>query len=700
MKYNYIFLIIIFNLIHFSVNSKILFVSTKGNDSFDGTINKPFKSLKHAISQLSPNDTLYLRGGTYYEILEINKSGTKQNPIVISNYLNEEVIISGLDILQSTWNQLGNNLWTTSLPKGYKITNEFILFKNNTSLVEARYPNMPQNLDFSQIGEYGPFRAVAEKGTDKDGIVLAELENQDLAGAYICIWPGSYGVSAWAPAFRKIKNNNKKKLVFDKELKSQNWFAGMDPETPHPGNPFFIFGHISLLDNENEYYLDENKNSLYIYSTKPLTNDTFLIKKRKFGIKSENTSNIKINGIKIIGAMLHINNTNNITIENCTFLYPGNLRYETTNQPYQFMYFNGNNNKFSYNEIGYSPVHGIHLSGKNIEVSYNYIHDIAYTGIGSGIYIDDKTQNVNIKFNAIIRSGRSHILCKGGKMGTGNNRFNEKYFKPSTIKNIIIEYNYLQDHNTYTSDCSLFYAWNVDGGNSIFRYNYCIETLNDNGEYKYTNGTMDKQAQGLYSDNFCKNMKFYNNIVINPTTGIQVNNFCYNIKYYNNIIINPLKELVATFGYPETPGYMKKTYIYNNTFYTSDSTKNCYLGIHTDEGTFLSPNEKRQEYIKKISFTKNKCITKRFNLSGNKLVYTNIEKNNNQSFSITFDHHNPKLRNKHSNGNRLFTSPIYSSKKFIKQFNCKISKNKPIMYGCTHKNMPLDLLQEIKEINK
>src|SRR3954469_2138355 len=41
--------------------------AAKGDDAADGSVGKPWKSVQHGAEQLKPGDTLYLRGGVYYE---------------------------------------------------------------------------------------------------------------------------------------------------------------------------------------------------------------------------------------------------------------------------------------------------------------------------------------------------------------------------------------------------------------------------------------------------------------------------------------------------------------------------------------------------------------------------------------------------------------------------------------------------------
>lgn len=73
-----------------------LFVDAKnGDDAAAGTERSPWKTLQHAVRQLKPGDTLYLRGGTYYELVTAELKGTKQAPITIRSYPRELAIIDG-----------------------------------------------------------------------------------------------------------------------------------------------------------------------------------------------------------------------------------------------------------------------------------------------------------------------------------------------------------------------------------------------------------------------------------------------------------------------------------------------------------------------------------------------------------------------------------------------------------------------------
>jgi hypothetical protein len=73
-----------------------LFVSPEGDDAGEGDLAHPWRTLDHAVDQLRPGDTLFLRGGTYREReVAIRARGEPGAPITIVNFAGEEVVIDG-----------------------------------------------------------------------------------------------------------------------------------------------------------------------------------------------------------------------------------------------------------------------------------------------------------------------------------------------------------------------------------------------------------------------------------------------------------------------------------------------------------------------------------------------------------------------------------------------------------------------------
>ncbi|TLD42965.1 MAG: hypothetical protein JETT_0753 [Candidatus Jettenia ecosi] len=68
----------------------------KGDDGKIGDLSAPWRTIKNSVSRLQPGDTLYLRGGTYYESqIKISNQGAKSKKIIIKNYPDELPIIDG-----------------------------------------------------------------------------------------------------------------------------------------------------------------------------------------------------------------------------------------------------------------------------------------------------------------------------------------------------------------------------------------------------------------------------------------------------------------------------------------------------------------------------------------------------------------------------------------------------------------------------
>lgn len=72
-----------------------LFVSVNGKDANDGSKASPWKSVRHALTKIGGGDTLYLRGGTYYERVYCSVAGTAGKPVTIRSYPGELAVIDG-----------------------------------------------------------------------------------------------------------------------------------------------------------------------------------------------------------------------------------------------------------------------------------------------------------------------------------------------------------------------------------------------------------------------------------------------------------------------------------------------------------------------------------------------------------------------------------------------------------------------------
>lgn len=67
--------------------------AARGDDAANGSKAAPWKTVNAAVKRLKPGDTLYLRGGTYFEAVSVALEGTAQAPITIRAMPGELAII-------------------------------------------------------------------------------------------------------------------------------------------------------------------------------------------------------------------------------------------------------------------------------------------------------------------------------------------------------------------------------------------------------------------------------------------------------------------------------------------------------------------------------------------------------------------------------------------------------------------------------
>ena len=80
--------LILFFILSFSVLARDLYVSPSGNNSGEGTISSPYRTISYALEQSQAGDTIILREGEYNEAIRI-----RNQRITIKNYQGEHVLV-------------------------------------------------------------------------------------------------------------------------------------------------------------------------------------------------------------------------------------------------------------------------------------------------------------------------------------------------------------------------------------------------------------------------------------------------------------------------------------------------------------------------------------------------------------------------------------------------------------------------------
>lgn len=120
----------------FSQNS--YFVSKKGKDSNRGTIKRPFKSLKKAISLVEAGDTIYIRSGRYPIYNRVYVKGEQDKPITIQAYKNEKVVFIGSYGKDKIYNLNQNASHDSFIVTGSWLIFRNLEFKNGTTALHIK----------------------------------------------------------------------------------------------------------------------------------------------------------------------------------------------------------------------------------------------------------------------------------------------------------------------------------------------------------------------------------------------------------------------------------------------------------------------------------------------------------------------------------------------------------------------------------
>ena len=274
------------------------FVAADGDDSNDGSINRPFRTITKArdvVRTMKEGATapiyVNIRGGVYPMSQTVNftiaDSGTEQAPIVYQAYNGEEVTFTGSQkidnsrITKVTDSTVLNKVVDTfartklmqmdlsglnipysemveygfGLEQNYRPTEFYV---NGKALSLARYPNDEPGTGYLRIGEVtadpdnykeAPFTLQYEDETDRTEHWSAESVKD--------MWITGFIANDWAGVTHKVASLDAKK----KEVTSVKG----TPYIPAVKHRFYFFNLVEEIDMPGEYYLDRSKDILYFY---------------------------------------------------------------------------------------------------------------------------------------------------------------------------------------------------------------------------------------------------------------------------------------------------------------------------------------------------------------------------------------------------------------------------------------------------
>ena len=226
------------------------YVSQKGNDTNKGTQSRPFASISQALTEArkrSGEIVIYLMGESFYLSQPIvftpDDSRKKDETLIIKNFKDQKVTISGGIALNLNWREYKNGIWQANVTQDV-IFDE--LFVNGQLQRMARYPN------YESTAHY--FGGTADDVLAKERV--ARWKSPE--GGYIhALHP-----CEWGDIHYVIKGKDEKGEVILEGGWQNNRKMGMHQKYR------FVENIFEELDTVNEWFYDKKARILYYYPPK------------------------------------------------------------------------------------------------------------------------------------------------------------------------------------------------------------------------------------------------------------------------------------------------------------------------------------------------------------------------------------------------------------------------------------------------
>lgn len=548
-------------LISTVVFGKSYHVAMNGNDTNNGSLTAPYKTIQSAANFMLPGDTCYIHAGTYYETVRPINSGVEGCPLVFTAYQNDEALVHGGRVITG-WTKYKGNIYQAPVSSEVKD-----LFVDRQYMLWARHPNMPydpvKGFDMCRptLGTANPPASV-----DWTGVIAVQRNKEGWWNNYTK--PNSY-------------------VLLGDNVSLGGWLMGV------PG----------LIDSEGEWCWKNGV--LYLWAPGGKDPNSLLVeaKVRDSAFDLTGRNYVVLKKITVFGATVNMNGSTHCMLDGCKVFYVSSSSIDistffikswdncspmTTNLPGKGILVGGSYNTIQNCEIAYSWGNCVSLLGSNNKVYNSHIYNGNWGGHPScGI---------------LAMNGGGHIVRKNTLHDTQScllvctNKFD---YNPQPLDPWYIDYNELYNAGLAGDDCGVVYCFMTNGNGSVISYNWIHDNYNG-----YS--TTLHSGSGIYLDNYSSNFIVRHNVVWNmmygaTATGIRANNptsgylpnyhQIYNNTMYNcrKAINSPDNDWNGTLGWP----YWDGTKIFNNILlqpltFGPATIGNNYYGtspMFTDEAT-------------------------------------------------------------------------------------------------------------------
>ena len=475
------------------------FVSSQGSDNNPGTIKQPFKTIQKCADTVQPGSNCWIREGTYREKVRPQISGSESQPITFAAYKEEQVIISGTELV-TDWSKHRDAIYRVKIDlpvDGYSDTGFFAnqIFVGGKMVPEARLPNLSPEHDFLRPNLLGG-------GLESLGGTAAKIQNEAVPE----LTEGWKGGRVWANEWYttrtgEITGGTAKQLL-----------AKMTAAWDRGAYWFYLFGKLELLDDRGEWFYDGNNQQLYLWSIDDQAPKTVEVKQRNLAFDLSDRSFITVRNLNLFANTITTSDrSTGVIIDGVRAKYVSHhmtlppppeseKAYEADDAMFLAAHahdtgiqLRGNNNVLKNSVIDWSAGNGVLLEGNNHQVTNNIIVNTNY----QATYAAPVRINGNghqISHNTIKRTGRDAINFDWHTAGTDG-------------RNLEISYNDISEFGMLSTDLGGIYVCchiNLEGGS--INHNW----IHDAQSFSPFWGT-----RGIYLDLETFNSTVHHNVVWN-----------------------------------------------------------------------------------------------------------------------------------------------------------------------------------------
>ncbi len=387
-----------------SIGTNTFFVGPDGNNSNPGTMDQPFLTIQRCTTSVPSGSTCAIRAGTYRETV------TPNSGVTILAFNHEAVVVDGSDPVGG-WTLYQGSTYKTNVNLKTDDTNQ--IFVGRDMMTEARWPN---GNDLFHVNW-----ATANAGTDRDHISDPTLPSINWTGAKIHLWSGN---DPFGHETGTVAASATGQLTINVEIGTCTAIC------PQPGGLYYLFGTLSALDVEREWFYDSTSRVLYFMAPGRVDPDTLDVryKSRQYGFDLRGKSNVTIRDIKLFACTIVMDQaSSDNTLDSIDAQYvshfsslppapddsgDGNFSTLLVHEADSGIVISGSGNRLQNSTISFSAGAGIALEGSNNVITNNLIQNIDYIGdYDSGIDLDGNGNT--IQYNTIHDVGRQAILLNG-----------------------------------------------------------------------------------------------------------------------------------------------------------------------------------------------------------------------------------------------------------------------------------------------